>query len=335
MILVTGATGRLGSRIVRLLRRARLDVRCLVRPGSEYYWLNDTGADYFFGDLRDGASLTRAARGCRYVLHAAQVQLESTDNHHRVVTLEGTQRLIEAARAAGVERLVMVSCAGADRGLPSAAFDCAHQAEQALQQSGLGHAILRCGPFLEELVWLARGARKGQRAVFFGEPEAPLRPLARADAALFAVAALDHAAALGQVLTLYGPQQLTLRQALTHTFELAGLPPSFQIVGGVQAKALTRAAGLVGRRWRNHLGRQYLLYGGAGLCEDPGPLLQRLGLPLTPLDEAIRADLELFDPADDPEARESKVVHRQFQATIYEPGEVAWADLPEGPSSGG
>ena len=53
VILVTGATGRLGSRIVRLLRRARLPVRALVRSGSYYYRLNDTGCGYFFGDLRN------------------------------------------------------------------------------------------------------------------------------------------------------------------------------------------------------------------------------------------------------------------------------------------
>ena len=49
MILVTGATGRLGGQIVRLLRAAKMDVRALVRAGSEYFWLNDTGCTYFFG----------------------------------------------------------------------------------------------------------------------------------------------------------------------------------------------------------------------------------------------------------------------------------------------
>lgn len=334
MILVTGATGRLGGRIVRLLRRARLEVRCLVRPGSEYFWLNDTGADYCFGDLRDAASLARAARGCRFVVHAADVELDRTDNHHRLVTLEGTQRLVEAARAAGVERFVLLSCAGADQKLPSAAFDCQGQAEAALQSSGVPWSILRCGPFLEELVWLARGARRGKKPVLFGEPEVTLRPLARADAALFAVASLDHPEALGRVNTLYGPEAMTLRQALDRVFAQAGLPAEAQIVHGASAKLLARAAGLAGLRWRNRLTRQHLLYGGAALCEDPAPLLRRFGLPLTPFDEAVAAAFELFDPAEDPEARETKVVHRQFQATVYEPGEVDWASLPEGPSTG-
>ncbi|MCB9758723.1 MAG: NAD(P)H-binding protein [Alphaproteobacteria bacterium] len=329
MILVTGATGRLGARIVRLLRQARLEVRCLVRPGSQYFWLNDTGAAYFFGDLRDPASLQRAVAGCTHVIHAAQVQVETHDNHHTVTTLEGARALFEAASEAGVRHLVMVSCAGAEAGWPAAAFDCLGQAEAALTASGLSHSILRCGVFAGTFADAARRAQAGQAAVLLGNPTATVRPLARQDASLFAVAALDHPELRGRAVTLVGPEALTVQEALDRACAVAGVSGA-RVLSGPAAKLAIRAAGLAGRRWRNALTRQSLMLS-RPVEADTAALAQRLGLPLTGFDDAVRSSLDTARPWEDPEARHTQVVHRQFQATVYEPGVTPWSELPEGP----
>ena len=116
MILVTGATGRVGEQVVRTLRQLKLQVRALVRKGSEYYWLNDTGCQFFFGDLRDPQSLSRATRDMSYLVVCSGVRLEERHNNHTQVTVDGHAALFEAARKRGIQRVVLISCAGVDRG---------------------------------------------------------------------------------------------------------------------------------------------------------------------------------------------------------------------------
>jgi hypothetical protein len=57
----------------------------------------------------------------------------------------------------------------------------------------------------------------------------------------------------------------------------------------------------------------------------------RFGIPLTPFRDACATAWADRHPGEDPTAREEKVVHRQFVATIYEPGTIKYDALPEGP----
>lgn len=327
MFLVTGATGLLGARVVRLLRQARLDVRALVRPGSEYYWLNDTGCTYFFGDVRDPKSLRRAARGVDYVIHTAGVRVESSENHHSVVTLKGTQDLIEAARERGVKRFVLVSALGADRKLPNPWFDCLRQAEEHLVASGLSWTIVRCAPFVEDLADSARALASGEPWRVWAAPESRIQPLARKDAALVAMASLDLDS---QILELAGPDTLTLQAAVDAACGAAGADPSqVQWMGG-SAPVLSRLARVGGRRWENWIRRQQLLYGSELLAETP-PVLAQLGVPLTDFETALREHLDAPPLGADPDDRNEKVVHRQFQATVYKAGAIPYEELPLGP----
>ncbi|MED5373481.1 MAG: NAD(P)H-binding protein [Myxococcota bacterium] len=330
MILVTGATGRLGGRIVRLLRQARMDVRALVRAGSEYFWLNDTGCSYFFGDLRDAQSLRRATRGVTHVIHAAGLEVESSDNHHSVVTLGGSIDLIEAARGRGVSHFVMVSCLGAGRGYENPQFDSQRQAEEHLRASGLSHTILRCAPFIEEFADMVRESdAQGPSPRFFGKPQARITPMARKDAALFALAALDHPAAKDQILELGGPQELSMEELVELAYSLGGKPNDLQWISRGN-QVLSRVARIAGRRWQHWIDRQSLMYGQDHVVDMEG-ISARFGLPLTAPDQALQESLEAWVPGEDPEDRNERVVHRQFQATVYSPGTVRWEDLPDGP----
>ena len=111
LALVTGASGFLGWHVARVLLEHGLRVRALVRPGSRVAGLD---TEQVTGDLRDPQSLARAVVDCSLVFHvAADYRLWVKDRkeiYHSNV--DGTRNLLEAARGAGVTRLVYTSTVG-------------------------------------------------------------------------------------------------------------------------------------------------------------------------------------------------------------------------------
>jgi nucleoside-diphosphate-sugar epimerase len=109
--LVTGATGFIGRYLVRRLIADGVPVRVLVRSPARLEPEVVRRLDVVQGDLRDGDSIAAAVHGARNVLHlAACARAWSRDpDEFRDVNVRATQRLLEAAHRAGVERLVHVS----------------------------------------------------------------------------------------------------------------------------------------------------------------------------------------------------------------------------------
>lgn len=109
--LVTGASGFLGWHVARVLRERGHHVRALVRPGSRVAALD---VETVAGDLRDPASLDRAAAGCELVFHvAADYRLWAKDPSELYRSnVDGTRNLLTAARRAGVDRVVYTSTVG-------------------------------------------------------------------------------------------------------------------------------------------------------------------------------------------------------------------------------
>jgi dihydroflavonol-4-reductase len=109
--LVTGAAGFLGSHVARQLVERGDSVRVLLRPASSNRPLTDLPLEYVTGDLRDTASLERAAKGVERVFHvAADYRLwarRSRDIYDSNV--QGTKNLLDAARRAGVRQFIYTS----------------------------------------------------------------------------------------------------------------------------------------------------------------------------------------------------------------------------------
>ena len=114
MILVTGASGFIGGHVARLLVQQGQPVRALVRPSSNLAGLAGIPVEKAVGDLRDPASLGQALRGCTKLYHvAADYRLWSRDPAELYQSnVEGTRNILDAARRAGVERVVYTSTVG-------------------------------------------------------------------------------------------------------------------------------------------------------------------------------------------------------------------------------
>lgn len=330
MILVTGGTGRLGEQVVRAARAEGREVRALVRRGSAYFWLNDSGAHYFFGDLRDPASLHRALRGCTHVIAAAGVRRERTENHHGNVTEAGNIALVDAAVARGVERFVLVSCATVAHAPAVPAFRALLAAEAHLQASGLAYTILRPGLFAASFADLLRRTEHNGATWLPGRSDAPVSPIALGDLARMALASLTLPDARNRVVEVGGPDRLTVEAAFLAAAAACGMPADHWKVPPAGLRGLARLARPLGRRWTHHLLAAEARFGHDTAV--PREATERIfGFPLTPFATSVAHAFTQRHPSEDPTARDEKVVHRQFAATLYEPGVVPLASLPLGP----
>ncbi|CAL1240582.1 NAD-dependent epimerase/dehydratase family protein [Candidatus Methylocalor cossyra] len=121
--LVTGATGHLGANLVRRLLAEGEELRVMVRPGRDNGALDGLEVERVYADLRDGAAVAAAVRGCRRVYHcAALVSTISGDAAHRRelydINVLGTRHLLRAAARYGVEKVVVSGSLSATGHLP-------------------------------------------------------------------------------------------------------------------------------------------------------------------------------------------------------------------------
>lgn len=117
-VLVTGATGFTGGHLARYLSDRGDTVHALVRPRSRARFdaspLPAKGIGGVTGDLTDGESVRRAVEGVEVVYHIAATYREAgqPDAAYRAINVDGTRNLLEAAKAAGVRRVVHCSTGG-------------------------------------------------------------------------------------------------------------------------------------------------------------------------------------------------------------------------------
>lgn len=113
-VFLTGASGFIGGHLLRLLLSEGAEVRCLVRPSSSRRNLEGLDAEIVTGDLRDVESVHRAIVGCRIVYHcAADYRLYSPRPEELYASnVEGTDHVLGAASRVGAQRVVYTSSVG-------------------------------------------------------------------------------------------------------------------------------------------------------------------------------------------------------------------------------
>ena len=107
-VLVTGATGFLGSRLAKRLVEEGYPVRALARKQSNLGALKKLGAEIVFGDLGDKASIAAAVTGVDVIVHAA-AGTSGTAKDSETATIQGTWNILQACRTSRVRKLVYIS----------------------------------------------------------------------------------------------------------------------------------------------------------------------------------------------------------------------------------
>ena len=181
-ILVTGGAGGLGRLIVAQLSAAGYTVRGMsrrARPGDDW-----PGAQWAQADLETGAGLTEAVQGIDVVVHAAT----GSARHAWQIDVEGTRRLLDAAREARVSHVVYISIVGIDK-VPYAYGKAKLASEDLIQQSGLPWSILRATQFHSSIDSLLQNLTRP-----------PLVALLPTDLLLQPIAAEEVARRLGEIV---------------------------------------------------------------------------------------------------------------------------------------
>ncbi len=109
--LVTGATGFIGSNLVRELLRQGYQVRALVRKGSNPKNIEGLDIEVSLGDLLDRASLERALDGCEVLFHVAAAYTFWSPDPRSIyqVNVQGTANILAAARDRGIKKVIYTS----------------------------------------------------------------------------------------------------------------------------------------------------------------------------------------------------------------------------------
>jgi len=201
MILVTGATGTVGSEVVRQLADKGEPSRAFVRsPATARHRLNED-VELAIGELDRTETITAALRG------VDRVFLLTRQDHRQV---EWEERVIDAATDAQVARVVKLSVFRADRQSPLQIARQHRRAEEKLEQSNLEVTIIRPVFFMQNLLTmmrpgvLATAAQDGRVAMVDAR-----------DVAAVAVTALTGNGHAGKTYTLTGPEALTFDDVAT------------------------------------------------------------------------------------------------------------------------
>lgn len=241
-VLVTGATGLIGRRLVPRLVGAGRRVTVLVRDAARMGVAADRVA-VRVGCVEDPEAVARAVDGCEAVIHLANASGEADAARVGVVNVDGTRNLLDSSRAAGVGRFVFTSSVAATRERLGAYGRTKRRAEELVRDSGVPFVVVRPSlvygdPSAGLAAVLARVVRSLPIVPVIGDGRVEIDPVHVDDvcAVLDACLASDHV--LGKTYDLLGPERVTfdgllqrLAQALGVRRPLVHVPAPLALAG--------------------------------------------------------------------------------------------------------
>jgi uncharacterized protein YbjT (DUF2867 family) len=231
MIVVTGASGYIGSHIVRRLVEAGKPVRALVRSrqrAEKEGRLRGVAVEWMEGDVTRPETLRPAMQGATAVVHTVAIAVEKGRQTYETINYQGTVNVVDAASSAGVRRFINLSQLGADARLPYRFLASKGKAQEYVAASGLDWTAFRpsvvWGPEDEFANTFARLVRLTPLIFpIVGDGQAKFQPVWVEDVATCVVKALDDPATIGKEYELGGPEVLTLEEIERRTLAALGV----------------------------------------------------------------------------------------------------------------
>ena len=236
MILVTGATGNVGAAVVAELTAKREPVRAFVRDEKRAREFLGASVELARGDFEDTASIARALDGVDAVF------LSSADQPNKVAH---ETAVIEAARAAGIHKIVKASTIGAEAGSPIPPFDWHGQIEDNLRASAIPSVVLHSYFYMTNLLASAEPVRQTGK-LFAPLGEARIAMIDPRDTGAVGAAALVTDSYDGKILDLSGPESVTYEQIANELSSAAGRTVEFVNIPDEAARQTFVQMGLPG-----------------------------------------------------------------------------------------
>ena len=289
-VLVTGANGNIGRRLLPLLAESA-QVRAFVRSTRAQDQL-PAGTESVVGDYGDRAAMTAALADCDAVVHLVGIIKESRANSFHDAHVTTSQVLIDAAAEQGITRVVYLSILGASTNSANPCLRSKAQAEQILAGGPAAAHLLQVPMVLGEGDYASAALKaNAQRGLNFAFRADSLEQPIYVGDVVAAIAACLHSDADSRTLQLAGPESLTRRALiqraaalLGNTTRIVSLPIG---LGSLLAGVLERLSATppVTRAMLGVLDHDDAV--------DPAPAAGALGIDLTPLDTALARCFEV------------------------------------------
>ncbi|RMG78892.1 MAG: NAD-dependent epimerase/dehydratase family protein [Chloroflexi bacterium] len=232
MILVTGATGFIGRNLVKRLMEQGEPVRCLISQYRANHISWDTEApnapEVIIGSLLDDEVLFRAMAGVHTVIHLENAQWWGRFRDLERIELNGTRKLIAAARAARIGRIIIPSHLGASSASAYTLLKIKGQVEELIRASGLAYTIIRSGivfgpedHFINHIAMML-----SVNPLFFvmpGHGEIALHPIYIDDLVEAIVRSLEHIDIVDETIEIGGPEYTTFQDMMYTIMRVTGM----------------------------------------------------------------------------------------------------------------
>jgi len=227
MILVTGASGFVGSHLIKGLSEAGHLVRAFIRRPDEAKGVQGERIETAIGDVGDPESLFNAVKGCDAVIHLVGIIQPGPGYSFKSVHVEGTRNVVEAARAAGtVRHFIYQSSLGTGPEAKGGYYETKYAAERLTKSSGLDYTITRPSIIFGKMDGFTARMVKlvNQMPVvpIVGSGTVRLQPVYIDDLVEVFKKIILNPAFYGKTLEVGGPEQLTFNEIMVDIKEALG-----------------------------------------------------------------------------------------------------------------
>ncbi len=230
-IAITGGTGFVGRNLARQLVEIGHEVVIISRgvDRRDMSIIEQQRVSFAPIGLGDVQALLNAFEGCDAVCHLGGINREIGEQTYQKVHVQGTENVVEAAKAAGVRKLLLLSFLRARPNCDSAYHESKFAAEEIIRNSGLDYTIFKAGVIYGQgdhmLDHISHALYTFPLFLYVGFKAQPVRPLAVEDLVKVMTASILEGELSRKTVPVTGPEEMTLAQAVKRIMRVIGRHP--------------------------------------------------------------------------------------------------------------